>query len=142
MALSHTSTVRKQVVVAHQPNVEFKIATRYSKNPTMDLEDGDIPVKQKAPSVKQHDRLIAARREFGMTQDDFAKKAGVSKKEITECESGKSTIPLMLWNKVDKAIGSIRREKAKEAEVEKQKQREYKQILEQEKKVKLAKEDA
>lgn len=116
-------------VATYSKHPEFKVAVQFSKSPTTKIftsepnepQERDVPVKQKAPSGKQHDRLVSARREFGMSQDEFAKKAGVSKKDIADCESGKSTIPQMLWNKVDKTITSIRREKAKEAEIKTQK---------------------
>jgi DNA-binding XRE family transcriptional regulator len=146
MALSYSSAVRKQVVVAKQPNVDFDTIVRYSKSPFSIMfadepEDRDMPAKAKTPSVKQHDRLIAARREFGMSQDDFAKKAGVSKKDIGECEAGKSTIPSAMWQKIDSAITVIRKEKAKQAEASAKAEREYNKMIREQKAAKLAAEN-
>jgi DNA-binding XRE family transcriptional regulator len=143
MALSYSTVVRKQVVVARQPNVDFDTVARYSKDPfsivfATEPEDRDMPAKAKKPSGKQHDRLIAARREFGMSQDEFAKKTGVSKKDIGECEAGKSTIPSAMWHKIDAAITVIRREKAKQAEAAAKAEREFNRIMREEKAAKLA----
>jgi DNA-binding XRE family transcriptional regulator len=140
MSLSY-ATVCKKVVVAQQPNTDK--LSRYSKDKLSilienDLEDRDVPSKAKKPSGKQHDRLIAARREFGISQDEFAKRAGVSKKDIGECETGKITIPPVMWNKVDAAITTIRREKAKQAEAVAKAAKDYNKILREQKSAKLA----
>jgi DNA-binding XRE family transcriptional regulator len=107
MSFSYKPVAPKQIVIARQPKTNTSVDEK---------EDPDMPTKRKAPSGKQHDKLISARREFGMTQDEFAKHAGVSKKDIAECESGKLTIPTTLWNKIEKAIISIQRERTKQKE--------------------------
>ncbi len=122
MALSYKSALSQkqqpvrivfQVSQSSQNSQSSQSSRQKTTTQTDEYCDRD-EIRIKKPTGNQAGIIISARRDFNMSQDDFARYVGVSKKDIADCEAGRITIPQISWQKIDTAIPRIRKEKAVE----------------------------